>query len=224
MNVKKIILMIASGLLLASAFLNLPYISTIYFRGTILICLLIYNFINPFLVEKELNQNEPIKIIEDIPVYKVPYNFLKSHNVMIFKGKSYNILVEKEVLDALDEEELTAVLYHEIGHTHTIQASSIFVIETIAFFFNSQGLNEIIYHNSGKILLLIGVSLFILSEVLKRHVEYKADEYAINNGCSKEKLISAISIMEKMNGKKNRIVLSGHPSTKKRSSKGNRRF
>ena len=76
-------------------------------------------------------------------------------------------------------------------------------------YFNSLGLYKSQYENTGGLYLIVGVSLLFITEKLKKYIEYKADEFAIENGCDKEELASAIKTIEEMN--RNKVNVSGHP-------------
>lgn len=215
MKTNRIILFVCSLEVLVSAFVNIPYLSTSLFRIIALIVAYAMIKLSAYLWERKIEKYQTEIIVDGIQVYKLPYKLFKSHNVMVFKGKKYNIVVEDEVMNSLDSEELKAVLYHEVGHTHTVSKELIIAISLVALFFNSQGLFDSIYNDTGAIYLLIGICLFILSELLKRYIEYSADKYAINCGCNKETLISSIEKIEKLNSN-SKIVISAHPRTDKR--------
>lgn len=215
MKISRIVLLICSFVVLVSSFFKIPYFSTSLFRIIALIFAFIISKFMAFFWERKIQVYKSEIVVDGIQVYILPYNFLKSHNVMIFKGKKYNIIIEEEIMNNLSQEQLKVVLYHEVGHTHTISREVILGMELFALYFNSQGLYKSIYENSGTVYLLIGVSLFLVSEILKRYIEFKADIYAIQCGYDSETLISAIECIEQMNGNK-KIVVSAHPSTKSR--------
>ncbi len=218
MKTSRVILFVCSFTVLASGFAKIPYLSTARFRIITLVLAFAMSKLSAYLWERKIKEYKTEIMVEGIQVYKLPYMLFKSHNIMVFKGKKYNIVVEEEVMNSLGTEELKAVLYHEVGHTHTVSKEIIIVISLVALFFNSQGLYESIYSGTGAIFLVIGISLFFISESLKKYVEYRADKYVMKCGYDKETLISSIEKIEKMNSK-NKIVISGHPSTDKRYRK-----
>ena len=85
--------------------------------------------------------------------------------------------------------------------------------------FNTTGLYSIFHGRQNYLLVTVGAILFVFSEWLRRYVEYDADKKAILLGASKEDLISAICKIDEMNSKNNKIIMSGHPKTKKRINK-----
>lgn len=215
MKISRSVLLICSFVVLISCFFKIPYLSTSLFRIIVLLYAYVVSRFFAFWWERKIQMYKVDIVVEGIQVYRLPYKLFKSHNVMIFKGKKNNIIVEDEVMEKLSSEQLKAVLYHEVGHTHTINKEIILGMDLFALYFNSQGLHKSIYENSGMVYLFIGVGLFLLSEILKRFIEYKADKYVVQCGCDKETLISAIKNIEQMNGK-SRITVSTHPSTNSR--------
>ena len=60
--------------------------------------------------------------------------------------------------------------------------------------------------------------MFLLTELLKRYIEYRADRYAEKCGVDRKVLESAVGCIEVMNSGK-RIIISDHPCTKHRFKK-----
>ena len=218
MKMNKIMLIICAYAVLLSSFFRIPYLSTTWFKIVVLLYGFIVSKYYPYWWEKKIQMYKTDIIVEGIQVYRLPYNLMKSHNAMIFKGKKNNIIVEDELMEHLSQEQLKAVLYHEVGHTHTVGGETIYGINLFALYFASQGMYQCIHENSGMLYTLIGLGLLLLAGILKRYIEYKADEYVVQCGYDREMLISAIEYMEQMNGK-HKIIISDHPSTKKRYRK-----
>ena len=218
MKTNKIVLIICAYAVLLSSFFEIPYLSTVWFK----IAVLLYGFIiskyHPYWWERKIQMYKTDIVVDGIQVYRVPYKLVKSHNAMIFKGKKYNIIVENVLMEHLSPEQLKTVLYHEVGHTHTMSGEIIYGINLFALYFSSQGIYKCIHENSGTLHTWIGLGLLVLAEILKRYIEYRADEYVVQCGYDKETLISAIKCIEQMNGK-HKIIISGHPSTKSRYEK-----
>lgn len=207
-------------ILMLSTFMKIPYLSNIYFRAIACFCILIFNTVQPYFIEKIINQYEMVTIVDKIKVYKIPYDLMKSYNAMIIKGKDNIIIIEESIFDTFDSDEIMALIYHEIGHIHTVRANLIYFINIVGLFFETQGFHEMIYNDVGYVYVLVGSVLIIISQLLKRYIEIEADKYAILMGCNKEKLISALERLENMNKSKSKIVLSDdHPSLKRRIHK-----
>lgn len=215
MKTNQIVLTMGAIIILLSSFCNIPIISDVFFRIFILLYVVFSEKISSYIWEKRIQEYKTDIVVEGINIYIVPYKYMKSHNVLVFKGKNYNIVIEEEILNNLNEEQLKAVCYHEVGHTHTWNKELIMNMSLVSLFFNSIGLHEAIYKGEGEIYLLVGISLFLITEFLKRHIEYRADRYAEKCGIDRKMLKSAVKRIEEMNdGKK--IIISSHPSIEQR--------
>ena len=98
---------------------------------------------------------------------------------------------------------------------HTVSKELIMYIGLVGLFFSSTGLHDVLYKNSGKVYVLIGVGIFFLVEYLKRYIEYRADRYALKCGVDIRILESAVRCIEEMNSG-NKIIISDHPKTERR--------
>mgnify|MGYP002514654616 CR=1 FL=1 len=215
MKISRMVLPIVAFCVLLSGFCNIPYISNWIFRLILLLYVVFNEKILSYAWEKRIQEYRIDMVVEGVNVYVVPFEYMKNHNALIFKGKKNNIVIEEEIYKKLSEEQLKAVCYHEVGHIHTFSKEWIMYISLVALFCNSTGLYEAIYKGKGESYLLIGISLFLLTELLKRYIEYRADRYAEKCGVDRKVLESAVRCIEVMNSGK-RIIISDHPNTKHR--------
>ena len=204
-----------------AAFLNIPYMNNYIVIIVSILAIVALNYIKVSIIDAEVKQNKKIEEFKGIGVYLVSYKQMGNHNVaLIRRRKKENfILIEEGILEELSDKEKEAVYYHELGHLDTISAEFIFIIQGISFLFNTTGLYSIFHGRQNYLLVTVGAILFVFSEWLRRYVEYDADKKAILLGASKEDLISAICKIDEMNSKNNKIIMSGHPKTKKRINK-----
>ena len=215
MKTNRIVLFISISVILVSSFLDISYVSNPVFKMILLLYAAANLKISSYMWEKRIQAYKTDMVIEGINVYIVPFEYMKSHNALIFKGKKYNIVIDEETSERLSEEEINAVFYHEVGHVHTVSKELIMYIGLVGLFFSSTGLHDVLYKNSGKVYVLIGVGIFFLVEYLKRYIEYRADRYALKCGVDIRILESAVRCIEEMNSG-NKIIISDHPKTKRR--------
>ena len=225
MNKKYSYLSLSFGIIvMISAFLDIPYINNYFLIIGSVLAIVLLKYLQRFTIEKEIKECEKIDEFKGIGVYLVTFRQMGNHNVALIrirKGVNF-ILIEEGLMKDLDDKERKAAYYHELGHLHTISSGAIFIIQTISLLFSTTGLHSMLHGNKSYLLVIIGTILFIFLEWLKRYVEYDADKKAILLGALKEDLISAISKIEEMNSKYNKIVMSGHPQIKKRIKRINK--
>lgn len=132
-------------------------------------------------------------------------------------GKAKRIVLYDTLIEKLKEEEIVAVLAHEIGHNkyrHTIYnlmmtlvVISIYILGLLLFFNNdvfsrafgfqniNYGFSVVIYLLSlSPILMIFG----LLTNYISRYFEYQADAFAANN-YSSEQMINALKILNREN-------------------------
>lgn len=132
-------------------------------------------------------------------------------------GKVKQVVLYDTLIDKMTEEEIVAVLAHEIGHSKhkhiifnlvsSILTMSIYILFIMIFFANpifstSFGFSEISYGFSLILYMLVLSPIFLfenlLSNYISRKFEYQADRYAAINYDSKH-LISALKILSREN-------------------------
>jgi STE24 endopeptidase len=132
-------------------------------------------------------------------------------------GKVKQVVLYDTLIDKMTEEEIVAVLAHEIGHSKhkhiifnlvsSILTMSIYILFIMIFFANpifstSFGFSEISYGFSLILYMLVLSPIFLfenlLSNYISRKFEYQADRYAAINYDSKY-LISALKILSREN-------------------------
>lgn len=115
---------------------------------------------------KEIIKRHPIDEIHNILIYPMPFERLKTHNVMIVKWNPTCIIMEEKIINLLSKEEKKAVLLYEIGHLYTFSNHQIYILNSIAVAFSSIGFH-LMYYYSIYFLVVIGVTLVILVVWLK---------------------------------------------------------
>lgn len=211
---------IFSILMMISTFYEIPYINNYLIIGISVTLSFLLNYYKRISILKNIvKQHEKLDDIKGIGIYIIKYEKMGNHNVMLIQGKQSCILVEERVFKELNDKEKEAVYYHELGHLHSISQQRIFFIQCCGGLFSAMGLHSVLYGNKCYYFVLIGIVIILYVELLKKHVEYKADQYAVSEGCSKADLISALTKIEGMNDKKGTITITGHPKLEKRINK-----
>lgn len=165
---------------------------------------------------------EKIGTYRDYDICLIKNSKQQNQNIyMVMKKKKGVIVLDRGILDALSKEELEASYLHEIGHIHTWSPEVILCIKMIGSALCAMAFHAIIYDSYEKMIVygacIGGVLLVATAMWLEKHIEYKADEYAINNGAQAAVLANAIEKIDQLNGiKKTTLTMGTHPETKKR--------
>jgi STE24 endopeptidase len=132
-------------------------------------------------------------------------------------GKNKRIALYDTLIDKHDDEQLVAVLAHEIGHykkKHIIKNMIVSIAQTgvmfylLSIFLNSQGLFDAFYMDQqsvyagliffGMLYAPIDMILSIFMQMISRKYEFEADEYA-SSTYKKEPMIQALKKLSKDN-------------------------
>lgn len=132
-------------------------------------------------------------------------------------GKVKQVVLYDTLIEKMTEEEIVAVLAHEIGHSKhkhiilnlvsAVLSMSIYILLIMIFFANpifstSFGFSEISYGFSLILYLIVLSPIFLIENLITNYIsrkfEYQADRYAAIN-YDKEHLISALKILSREN-------------------------
>ncbi len=206
----------------------------LYAWGAVTVFTLFIQFIAPTWIMPLFNKFEPLEegdLRQKIRDYADKVNFAlegiyvmdgskrssKSNAFFTGFGKNKRIALYDTLIDNHTDEELVAVLAHEIGHykkKHIIKNMVISVVQTGVMFFllsvflNSSGLYEAFYMEEqsiyagliffGMLYAPIDMILSIFMQVISRKYEFEADEYA-STTYQKEPMVDALKKLSKDN-------------------------
>lgn len=228
---------VLGGPLLAGILAFFTYIDQyawLYAWGAVTAFTLFVQFIAPTWIMPLFNDFEPLEDSElrkKIREYADKVNFAlegvyvmdgskrssKSNAFFTGFGKNKRIALYDTLIDKHDDEELVAVLAHEIGHykkKHIIKNMIVSILQTgvmfylLSIFLNSQGLFDAFYMEQqsvyagliffGMLYAPIDMILSIFMQMISRKYEFEADEYA-STTYKKEPMIQALKKLSKDN-------------------------
>lgn len=154
-------------------------------------------------------------------VYIVDKKTMGNHNIAVIGYKSPIIFVEQEVKNNLSSECLNALLLHEAGHIYQKNRKNILVLKYVGMALLCVGLNNSIYGDSLflNIICIVGIIVFVSTQIKEKSNEYRADQYALEHGASKEELIQGLLAIDRMNGKRGVNRNMTHPALEKRTKR-----
>lgn len=206
----------------------------LYAWGVVTAFTLFIQFIAPTWIMPIFNKFEPLEdgeLRQKIREYADSVNFAlegiyvmdgskrssKSNAFFTGFGKNKRIALYDTLIDNHTDDELVAVLAHEIGHykkKHIIKNISISVVQTgimfflLSVFLNSQGLYDAFYMEQtsvyagliffGMLYAPIDMIVSIFMQILSRKYEFEADEFA-STTYQKEPMIEALKKLSKDN-------------------------
>ncbi len=215
-------------------FIFIDQYAWLYAWGTVTAFTLIIQFIAPTWIMPIFNDFEPLgetDLRQKIRDYADKVNFAmegvyvmdgskrssKSNAFFTGFGKNKRIALYDTLIDNHEEDELVAVLAHEIGHykkKHIIKNMGISIAQTgimfflLSIFLNSEGLFEAFYMEQmsvyagliffGMLYAPIDMIVSIFMQILSRKYEFEADEFA-STTYKKEPMISALKKLSKDN-------------------------
>lgn len=225
------------GPLLAGVLAFFTYIDQyawLYAWGAVTAFTLIVQFIAPTWIMPLFNDFEPLEdsdLRQKIREYADKVNFAlegvyvmdgskrssKSNAFFTGFGKNKRIALYDTLIDNHTDNELVAVLAHEIGHykkKHIFKNMAISIVQTgimfflLSIFLNSQGLYDAFYMEQisvyaglvffGMLYAPIEMIISVFMQVLSRKYEFEADEFAART-YKKEPMISALKKLSKDN-------------------------
>ena len=206
--------------ILLFAFLEVPQVNNYLAIAILSISFFLLNQCEQKKFIKELTDNlTVVETIEGIKVYYVNKQIMGNHNVAIVEGKEDCIFAEEEVVKSLTEAEKEAIFQHELGHLQGISASGFVQLEFLAVAVSAMGVYIGLYDSEKWFVGMIGILFALYVNREKRNREYRADKYAIQVGCAKEDLISALCKIDKMNCKTKIDMEMSHPKLRRRVEK-----
>lgn len=206
--------------ILLFAFLEVPQVNNYLAIAILSISFFLFNQCGQKKFIKELTDNLTVaETIENIKVYYVNKQIMGNHNVAMVEGKENYIFAEEEVVKSLTEAEKEAIFQHELGHLQGISASRVVQLEFLAVAMSAMGVYIGLYDSGKWFIGMIGILFALYVNQEKRSREYRADKYAIQMGCVKEDLISALCKIDKMNCKTKIDMDLSHPKLRKRINK-----
>lgn len=180
---------------------------------------------------EECSLPEPIKkylSTENIPVKILYYNNNDVNSHLIQRGYCSYIILTSAVMGQLTKHEMTALIFHEIGHIkgnhlkyHYFYCSSwdaafIVFVGVLLYLYIGQSLSLLqMLILSFISLVLLGFCFRVLLCCLLRHQEYDADKFAVIH-FEREYLVSAL---HKTNKALTKSIFSKHPDVFQRINK-----
>jgi STE24 endopeptidase len=225
------------GPLLAGILAFFTYIDQfawLYAWGAVTAFTLFVQFIAPTWIMPLFNDFEPLEdsdLRKKIREYAEKVNFAlegiyvmdgskrssKSNAFFTGFGKNKRIALYDTLIDNHSDEELVAVLAHEIGHykkKHIIKNMAVSIVQTgvmfflLSIFLNSQGLYDAFYMNEqsvyagliffGMLYAPIDMILSVFMQLISRKYEFEADEFA-STTYKKDPMINALKKLSKDN-------------------------
>lgn len=206
----------------------------LYAWGAVTVFTLVVQFIAPTWIMPLFNDFEPLEdseLRQKIREYADKVNFAlegvyvmdgskrssKSNAFFTGFGKNKRIALYDTLIDNHTDDELVAVLAHEIGHykkKHIFKNMAISIVQTgimfflLSVFLSSQGLYEAFYMEQmsvyaglvffGMLYAPVEMIISVFMQVLSRKYEFEADEFAART-YKKEPMISALKKLSKDN-------------------------
>lgn len=233
---------------------NLFLFSIWFISVTILVFIissLLHNYTGNYKrLNKDHELNNFIKNIEKhtslvINVY-IKRHSLEESNAWVYsinfrRNKSLNIFITEGLLENFTEEEISSILYHEIGHIRLNHGQYILLLSLLV-----SALTSILLFYARQLMLSYGwwqyfmvlpfgaIFLILITEWLPKKIskifEHKADEYAVQGTNNKELYIQTLLKLERLNKTeqeykvKQREWKSSHPTLQKRINYLERKF
>ena len=234
----------------------LPEVWWLVGTGFYLLFSLVFSFITPILIFPIFYNLEPL---EDSNLEEKVSNVVKSAGIKISGvycwgladktktanaafvgiGRTKRIILSDTLLDNYSDNEILAVVAHEVGHCKNYDIMRLIILNTLLSFagfyladlflqFSIKWVNlDSIYDISGLPLLFFGVMVFSIISMpifngYSRKREFAADAYVVDTSGTAENLISALNKLSKQNlsvrdpNKWIEFFLHSHPSVKKR--------
>ncbi|MBY0097269.1 M48 family metalloprotease [Mesobacillus maritimus] len=155
-------------------------------------------------------------------IYIIPSREYRMANAMVSGYFNKNLYIYDYLLDQLDDDELEAVILHEIGHVKKRHLTKNFgvilailiVFQMVFYFIPTLGWYGLLIYFS---------TLSLIVTAVMRRFEFQADEFAVKHMNNTNKMIDALkkittaNYMESKEGKYSRI-LKTHPSVEQRIS------
>ncbi len=220
-----------SAAVLGIVLLSLTFFDIDFFFFIITICffalIILYKVNKNKIINRSILEGKKIDTFKvGMEIYIINKSLMGNYNVaFVRQASSSYIFIEERVYNTLKADELKAIIYHEIGHSkeNPIILSSLFPF--FGVYLLIIGLHSELYGNLSflvcLLLIICGASIFYLNLKLQQINEYKADEYAIKQGCIKDCLINALMIIDNMN-KKQIVSDNRHPKLIKRLERINK--
>ncbi len=154
----------------------------------------------------QIMQFEKIGFFDGIDIALIPEKNAKTHHVTIFidkTNKDHRILYDRLTKEAIENEGLEMVLFHEVGHLHTFDPDDLNSLQVAGGVIFGLFFHLVLYCDTCTVGMILGLwaggILFIAASWLDQTIENKADIYAMEKGCRVESLIRAIKLVEDLN-------------------------